>query len=222
VKRLLSTFFILILTSGSVNAETIYVNDDQNVTLKNAPTPNGKVLKVLPVGTTLMVIEKKAKSDSIKVRLSDGTEGYVKSRSTTTKAPSNDKKDNASNTVSQLLSDNAALRAELYNLKEAMAPGSSLEKSLSAERDQLARELSELKKTAASSIQLKSERDELQERVVSVERDLQQFKLENQSLKNTDSQDWFLYGGLLSLAGVLLGTILPKLSGRRKSSWDSF
>ena len=202
--------------------KTIYVNDDQNVTLKNAPTPNGKVLKVLPVGTTLMVIEKKAKSDSIKVRLSDDTEGYVKSRSTTTKAPSNDKKDNASNTVSQLLSDNAALRAELYNLKEAMAPGSSLEKSLSAERDQLARELSELKKTAASSIQLKSERDELQERVVSVERDLQQFKLENQSLKNTDSQDWFLYGGLLSLAGVLLGTILPKLSGRRKSSWDSF
>ena len=86
----------------------------------------------------------------------------------------------------------------------------------------MARELSELKKTAASSIQLKSERDELQERVVSVERDLQQFKLENQSLKNTDSQDWFLYGGLLSLAGVLLGTILPKLSGRRKSSWDSF
>ena len=222
MKRILSTFFILILTLGSAHAETIYVNDDQNVTLKNAPTPNGKAIKVLLIGTPLKVIENKAKSDSIKVRLNDGTEGYIKARSTTTKAPSNNTKDSSGNTVAQLLSDNAALRAELYNLKESMAPGSSMEKSLSDERDQLARELSELKKTAASSIQLKSERDELQERVVSVERELQQFKLENQSLKNTDSQDWFLYGGLLSLAGVLLGTILPKLSGRRKSSWDSY
>ncbi len=222
MKKILSTFFILILTLGSVNAETIYVNDDQNVALKAAPNPGGKTLKVLPKDTPLKVIEKKAKSDSIKVRLSDGTEGYIKSNSTTTKAPINNAKESSSNTVAQLLSDNAALRAEFYNLKEAMGPGSSLEKSLSAERDQLARELSELKKTAASSIQLKNERDELQERVVSVERDLQQFKLENQTLKNTDSQDWFLYGGLLSLAGVLLGTILPKLGGRRKSSWDSF
>ena len=90
------------------------------------------------------------------------------------------------------------------------------------ERDQLKQELGELKKTAASSIQIKNERDELQERFVNVERDLQQFKLENQALKDTASQDWFLYGGILALAGVILGFILPKLSWRRRSSWDSY
>jgi SH3 domain protein len=74
----------------------------------------------------------------------------------------------------------------------------------------------------SSSAQLRNERDELQERVVNVERDLQQYKLENQALKDTASQDWFLYGGLLSLFGVLLGFILPKLGWRRKSSWDSY
>ena len=74
----------------------------------------------------------------------------------------------------------------------------------------------------ASSSQLRNERDELQERVVNVERDLQQYKLENQALKDTASQDWFLYGGILALFGVLLGFILPKLGWRRKSSWDSY
>jgi SH3 domain protein len=69
---------------------------------------------------------------------------------------------------------------------------------------------------------LKNERDQLQERVVNVERDLEQFKLENQSLKDSTKQDWFLYGGLLALFGVILGFVLPKLSWRRKSSWDSF
>ena len=107
-------------------------------------------------------------------------------------------------------------------LKDSLTPGSSLEKSLATERDQLARELNELKKTAASPFQLKNEHDELQERFVNVERDLQQFKLENQALKDTASQDWFLYGGVLSLVGVLLGFILPKLGWRRKSSWDSY
>ena len=93
---------------------------------------------------------------------------------------------------------------------------------MTTERDHLARELSELKKTAANSIQLKNERDELQEHVVNIERDLQQYKLENQALKDTASQDWFLYGGLLSLVGVLLGFILPKLGWRRKNSWNSY
>ena len=94
---------------------------------------------------------------------------------------------------------------------------------MATERDQLDRELNELKKTAASTVELKNERDELQERVVNVERELQQFKLENQALGDTANQDWFLYGGLLALIGVILGFILPKLSWRRRrSSWDSY
>jgi len=182
----------------------------------------GKVLKSLPTETPLTVIGKQSKAEFIHVRLLDGTEGYIKSRYTKNQAPAVDPKDTASKTIALLQSDNAALRTELNALKDSLTPGSSLEKSLATERDQLARELSELKKTAASSFQLKNERDELQERVVNVERDLQQYKLENQVLKDTASQDWFLYGGILSLVGVLLGFILPKLSWRRKSSWDSF
>ncbi|MDD1613575.1 MAG: TIGR04211 family SH3 domain-containing protein [Methylococcaceae bacterium] len=222
MKKILSAFFILILTFGSAQAETVYVADDQNLSLRDSANINAKVLKSLPTGTPLTLIDKQTKGEFIHVRLIDGTEGYLKSRYTKKQPPALDPKDTASKTIAQLQSDNAALRTELNALKESLTPGSSLEKSLATERDQLARELNELKKTAASSFQLKNERDELQERVVNVERDLQQFKLENQVLKDAASQDWFLYGGILSLAGVLLGFILPKLGWHRKSSWDSF
>ena len=222
MKTLLSSFFILIITSGSAVAETLYVADDQNLALRNAASNNAKVLKTLPVGTPLTLIDKQGKSEFIHVRLIDGTEGYLKAKYTKKQAPALDPKDTASKNIASLQSENAALRTELNTLKETLTPGSSLEKSLASERDQLTRELNELKKTAASSFQLKNERDELQERVVNVERDLQQFKLENQALKDTANQDWFLYGGVLALAGVLLGFILPKLSWRRKSSWDTY
>ena len=49
-----------------------------------------------------------------------------------------------------------------------------------------------------------------------------QIKLENQALQDTANQDWFLYGGILALVGVILGFILPKLSWRRKNSWDLY
>ena len=222
MKKLLSVFFILLFTLDLAQAETIYVADDANLTLRSSPSIHGKALKLLPVGTPLTVIENESKFDFIKVRLIDGTEGHIKLRVTTKQAPTIDPKDTASKTIAQLQSNNAALASELNTLKETLTPGTTLEKALATERDQLARELNELRKTASSSFQLKNERDELQERVVNVERELQQYKLENQALKDTASQDWFLYGGLLSLFGVILGFILPKLSWKRKSSWDSY
>ena len=107
--------------------------------------------------------------------------------------------------------------------KEIITPGTTLEQSLATERDKLSRELNELKRVSSSAVQLKNERDELQERYVAVERDLQQVKLENQALRDTANQDWFLYGGILALVGVLLGFILPKLSWKRsRSGWDTY
>jgi SH3 domain protein len=57
---------------------------------------------------------------------------------------------------------------------------------------------------------------------VNGERDLEQLKLENQALKDTTKQDWLLYGGALVIIGIFLGFILPKISWRRKSGWDTY
>ena len=222
MNKIFSVFFVFLLATHTVFADTVYVDDEQNLTLRNAPSIHAKALKVLTVGYPLTIIENQNKFDFIKVSLLDGTEGYIKERFTTKKAPSIDPKDAAAKTIAQLQSDNNKLHNEITDLKAKLTPGTSLEKNLSNERDQLARELNDLKKTAASAYQLKNERDDFQERVVNAERDLQQFKLENQSLRDTASQDWFLYGGLLSLFGVILGFILPKLGWRRKNNWDSF
>lgn len=223
VKKILSSFFILLITFGSAQAEVVYVTDTLNLSLRSEENNNSKVVKLLPTGTPLTVIEENRGTGFLHVRMNDGTEGYMPIRNTMKEPPSHAQLEAANKSLASLQSENATLKAELATIKESITPGTSLEKSLEAERDQLSRELNELKKTAASTVELKNQRDELQERVVNVERELQQFKLENQALQDTANQDWFLYGGLLALVGVILGFILPKLSWRRsRSSWDSY
>jgi SH3 domain protein len=223
VKKILNSFFILLVTLSSAQAETVYVTDNLNLSLRSEENNTSKVIKLLPTGTPLTIVEENKGTGFARVRLHDGTEGYMPIRNTMKEPPSRSQLDVANKNLASLQAENASLKAELNTVKESITPGSTLEQSLARERDMLSRELSELKKTAASTVELKNQRDELQERVVNVERELQQFKLENQALQDTTNQDWFLYGGLLSLVGVILGFILPKLSWRRsRSSWDSF
>ncbi|MDO9105175.1 MAG: TIGR04211 family SH3 domain-containing protein [Methylovulum sp.] len=222
MKKILLSFVILWAGFATVQAETVYVTDNLNLSLRSEASNDAKVLKLLPTGTPLMVMGEKTKSGFTPVRMSNGMEGYIQTRHIQKEPPARDQVEASSKNLKALQTENAALKAELKTVKESITPGTSLEKSLATERDSLSLELGELKKAAAGVIQLKNERDELQERVVNAERELQQLKLENQALKDTTNQDWFLYGGILSLFSVILGFILPKLGWRRKSSWDSY
>ncbi|MGZ8136036.1 MAG: TIGR04211 family SH3 domain-containing protein [Methylococcaceae bacterium] len=222
MKKISGTFFILALTFGAAHAKTVYVTDNLNLSLRSQESNDAKVVKLLPTGTPLTVISENNKTGFSRVRLSNGMEGYILTRNTIKEPAARDQIEETTKNMRMLESENARLKAELTVLKESVTPGTTLEQSLANERDHLNRELSELKKTSTNAIQIKNERDELQERVVNVERDLEQFKLENQALKDTANQDWFLYGGILSLAGVILGFILPKLGWRRKNNWGSF
>jgi SH3 domain protein len=222
VRSLIAAFFCCIFITDSVQATTVYVTDNLSLSLRSEENPRSKVLKLLPTGTPLTVIKENSATGFSRVRLNDGMEGFIPIRNTMKELPSRFQLDTVTKNLSALQSENSTLKAELSTLKESITPGTPLEQSLANERDQLSQELNELKKASANVLQLKNERDELQERVVNVERDMQQMKLENQSLKDTSKQDWFLYGGLLALFGVILGFVLPKIGWRRKRGWDSF
>lgn len=216
--------FVLLITCGSALAEPteiLYVNDDKNLALRSEPHNYADILKVLPTGASVTAIDKQH-NGFIKVRLPDGTEGFLKTVYVKKDPPTQNVNDTASKTISTLQTKINSLEEELRVTKEKITPGSSLEKSLAAERDQLAQDLSELKSTAKNAIQIKQERDLLQEQHVNATRDFEQCKLDKAALEDTTKQDWMLYGGALVIIGALLGFILPKISWRRRSSWDTY
>jgi len=223
VKKILTVFFILISTISLVNAKTVYVTDSIKYTLRSSENNRSKILKMLPSGTTLTIVSENAGSGYTKVRTKSGIEGFVLTRHTQNKPISLWYLNKANKKMATLQKEFNLAKQELNQLVGNNDQTLSSNQSLSIERDNLSKELNDLRQTAANAVQLKHQRDQLQERVISVERELQQIKRQNQTLEDSANQDWFLYGGILSLFGVILGFILPKLSWRRKTSnWDTF
>ena len=223
MKKILTAFFTLLCISTAVNAKTVYVTDTIKYTLRSSESNRSKILRMLPSGTALTIVSENQGSGYSKVRTGSGLEGFILTRHTLNKPISKWYLNKANKKLETLQQDFDLAKKELSQLKGNNNQALTSNKSLTKERDKLGKELNELRQTAANAVQLKHQRDQLQERVISVERELQQVKRENQTLEDSTNQDWFLYGGILSLFGVILGFILPKLSWRRKTSnWDTF
>jgi SH3 domain protein len=220
VKKIYLSFFILVIAFGSANADILYIADDTNLALRGAANSYGPVIKILTTGTSVTVVGE-PRNGFIKVRLIDGTEGFIRSKYTKKEQPEQDK-DTASKNLVLLQNEISTLKAQLETAQKSITPDTPLEKSLAIERDQLSRELKELKATAKAAVQLKEEHDILQEKVVSSTKELEQLKLDNMILNDTTQRDWLLYGGALVIFGIFLGFVLPKISWRRKSGWDSY
>lgn len=213
VKYPVTSLFVLCVFSGLANARTAFVTDNVEIPLHSGDSERTKIVKMLTNGTQLAVYDENPESPYVYVQAGNGAEGFILRRYLSGE-PS------ARSQLEGLNKKFAALQEENQQLKSSQASSQDIGK----DRDRLNSELMELQQTAANAIQLKQQRDQLQEMVISNERELQQLKRENQALTDSSNQNWFLYGGGLSLFGVLLGYVLPKLSWRRRSGgWsDSF
>lgn len=219
----IKTFIFLLIASSSVCAETVYVTEKLKMAMRSGTSTRHKILKMLPSGSALTIVSKNPETGYSQVRTSAGLQGYVLTHLTQKKPPARKLLDQVNTEMEQLKAENKQLSESLLALQDNSNLNVTDKSQLIIERDQINRELQELKQTAGNAIQLKQQRDQLQERVVNIERENQQLKRENQALDDTSNQDWFLNGGIVAFFGIFFGLLIPKLSWhRRRGGWDSF
>ncbi len=213
MKNTLALTLLLCSVAQLAQARTAYVTDNVEIPLRSFDSERSKIVKILGNGTPVNILQDSNENGYSYVQIANGVEGFILTRFLSNEPGSRTQLEGASKKLEQLLEENKQLKAAQLANQDVVK-----------ERDRVSAELSELQQTAANAIQLKQQRDQLQEQVVGIERELQQLKRENQALSDTSNQDWFLYGGGLALSGVLLGFILPRMSWRRRSSgWgDTF
>ncbi len=220
VKFLLS-LTCLLLTSTLVFAEEYrYVSDSFSITMRTGMGTSHKIIKSLKTGTKLELVEVSDEGYS-KVRLPNGTEGWVLSRYLIDHPVAKDRLTAAEKKIKSLEKKNKELNKQLKSLSSS---SSSLQKDssrLAKSNKKLKQELEHIKKIAANQIALNDENKTLKEQVLALKREMQSVQQENMSLQDRSARDWFLIGAGVCIVGIIIGLVVPNLRFRRKQSWSS-
>ncbi len=211
----------LVFSLSTVAEESSYVTNTKEVHLRAGKGTEYKILRLLPSGTPLTLIEHDLKSGYSKVRLRDGTIGWVLTRHISDEHSCRIQLQTLGDKLQQLSGENARLAQELEALKNQQTALSTEKNTLTERAAQLAAELNRIRAVSSNALAIENERNQLRERTIELERQLNQLKLENQTLNQEQSQRWFLIGAGVLGSGILAGLILPRLAWRRRHSWSS-
>ena len=214
-------FILMLSVSSSTIAATAYVSDELEIMVRSGKSSTHRIIATLKSGTRLNILEKDAASGYSKIQLKGNREGWVLTRLLLNTPSAKTRLARSEAALKKLTASHKLAKEQLAELSEQKGSLDSKSSGLEKNNELLASELETLKQTASNAVKTQEERDQLLQRVVGIERELETVKRENDVLKSSDSQDWFLVGAGVLLLGVLLGFVLPKLSWRKKSSWES-
>lgn len=216
--KLFSILFLVLLAAwgivpSSCLAETLYVDDQNSVTLHTGPDPQNRIVAVVGSGQALLALSRQG--GWTRVRLSPDKEGWAISRYLTDKEPKSLLYDGVQKALLSEKAKTAALEQKILALSTA---NDSLGKSLLAAQQQAAQSRAAYEALSVDSGQ-----------TISLRRDLSKARAELASLKQDEFAakklleearrgqplKWFLAGAGVIAFGILLGLVLK---GRRRQS----
>jgi SH3 domain protein len=222
VKNVLFIVSLSLMVTGTAFAETRYVSDTLEITMRSGKGTSYGITRMLRSGTPVEVLDVDQKTGYSHVRTKSGKEGWVLSRFLMKGRAARDRLATAEKSLAELELENRKMETSMAALEEEK---SALDKQLSTLDGQgrkVSQELAEIKRTASSALAIDSENKDLKGRVVSLERQLQTLQQENEGLKDRTARDWFMVGAAVVLLGIVVGLIIPRIRWRKKSSWDTF
>ena len=221
VTRLL-VFLLCLCATGQALADTRYVTDQLQITLRSGESTRHKIVRMLQSGTEVDMLSKSTKTGYSKIRTADGTTGFVLSRQLLAEPVPREKVAILEARLQELQQAPDQLAAQLAQLQTEHANLDSDHKELQAEKGHLEEELATIRHASANVVRITEERTELRQSVADLRRQTADLVQENMDLKNQTTQRWFLIGAGVVIGGILIGLILPHLRlQRRKNSWGS-
>ena len=216
----LHIFLISMLVSGWAQAQEFqYVSDQLIITLRTGQGSSYQILKTLPSGTRLEILEM-TDTGYANVRTEDGTEGWIRSQYLIKEPIARLKLERAENRVERLKTQNKKLKEELGTLRKDKSALDKERTGLLKKTKDAESELARLSQVAAKPILLDKENRDLQQKNVALEKKLQILSQENQVLKDRSQREWFIAGAGVLFGGIILGLIVPKVRWKKKSSWS--
>lgn len=213
---ILRFIFVITLTLGvtSAWAETMYVTDSFEITVRRGTSTEYKILAMLKSNQKVEALENLGAWT--KIRLENEEEGYVLSRYLTPKIPK-------PFIISELQKKLKTSQEELGKLREAKGTlevsSSELEASLRSNMGKLAKlekDYEALKSGSTHYIEVKQTKDQLEIDNEKLKSQLAAVSEKNRELERKKDSLWFVSGAGVLVAGWVFGLIMGRTQLRRK------
>ncbi len=220
MKRVLNAVlgWLIFVSVTPIHAENQYVTDVLYVSIREGEGDEYPTLRVIKSGVKLEIL-RKGEDKYFFVRTEDGLEGWIPHRFLIEEPINAIKLENALAQIDKAQPENKALRENLAALRSKLKATEQERKKLQAVNSRLAKEKKNFAKIAEKPLQLQKENETLRTENATISSELNQLRLESESLESDGQRNWFLTGASVIILGILIGLVLPKLRGKNSNSW---
>ncbi len=221
-RHLIATALLLVMTAAAAAPTVQYISDRLELPLRSGQSVQHRILRMLPSGTSLDVLQTSKDTGYSQVRARDGTVGWVLTRFLMQTPSARERLAAAEQKIAKREIENARLKKRGIALGSRAGAQARRLAKLKQDQQTLTAEIERIRRTAGSALALERENKDLKAQTLAQGRELQALHQENETIKDRSKRDWFLAGAGVLVIGLLLGLILPRLRLRRRGSWDSF
>lgn len=220
IARLLA--ILAIAFGNAAYAESAWVSDQFEITLRSGPSTSNAIQLMLGSGTELEVLERDTESGYSHVRTGGGTEGWVLTRYLMNEPAAREQLTTLTGQLTSEASRGTSLNSQLGAIRTEYDSATRRIATLESEKAALEKELGEIKRTAASVLSINTQNKDLHEKLAAADIRITTLEQENRELSNQTLRYWFMAGALVLVVGMGLGLWLPRIRWQRRSRYDRF
>ena len=212
----------LLLAASAAVAQSAWVSDEFEITLRTGPSTSNNILLMVGSGTELEVLERDEEAGYSRVRTQGGTEGWVLSRYLMSEPSAREQLETLTGQLTNANSRGSSLNSQLTAIRGEYDTANRRIRDLEREKESVETELAELKRTAANVLSINDQNKSLMEQLSEAQMRADILEQENRALTSQTTRYWFMAGALVLLVGILLGIWLPRIRWQRRSRYDRF
>ena len=213
---------VLLLGTSAALAESAWVSDEFEITLRTGPSTSNNILLMVGSGTELEILARDADAGYTQVRTQGGTEGWVLSRYLMSEPSAREQLETLTSQLTNANSRGSSMNSQLTAIRAEYDTANRRIRELEREKGAVEQELAEIKRTAANVLSINDQNKSLMEQLTAAQIRADTLEQENRALASQTTRYWFMAGALVLLFGLLLGIWLPRIRWQRRSRYDRF
>lgn len=222
LSRYTFTCLFLLLVSTQGGAETRYITDQFEVTLRSGTSTSNNIISMLKSGQAVTVLEEDVATKYSLVETENGKKGYVLTRFLDIEPSGRERLATLQVSADKLRGTIEQLRTELNEYKNIKKDDTQKISTLQNNLTRTEQELEDLKEATRDTIRVLEQNDTLKTRINELEADKLTLSEENAGYKDTTARDWFVRGAAVTLIAFLLGILVTRIRWKKRDSWGSY